>query len=68
METPIAGKTFAHKTKRPGTTPGSLFKTFKTTPTLAMRMMVVVTTMVTAIRVRRNYRTSENGDCNGSKK
>jgi hypothetical protein len=33
-----------------------------------MGMMVVVTAMVTAIRVRRNHGTSENGDCNGSKK
>jgi hypothetical protein len=44
------------------------FKTLKITQTLAMRMMVVMTTMVTAIRVRRNHRTSENDDCNGSKK
>jgi hypothetical protein len=40
----------------------------KITQTLAMRMMVVMTTMVAAIRVRRNHRTSENNDCNGSKK
>jgi hypothetical protein len=35
---------------------------------LAMSMMAVMTTMVTAICVRRNHRTSENDDCNGSKK
>jgi hypothetical protein len=33
-----------------------------------MRMMVVMTTMVTAIGIRRNHRTSENDNCNGSKK
>jgi hypothetical protein len=31
-------------------------------------MMVVMTTMVTAIRIRRNHRTSENNHYNGSKK
>jgi hypothetical protein len=67
-KTPIAGKTFAHKNKRPGTTPGSLFKLLTITQTLAMSMMVVMTTMMTAIRIRRNHRTSENNDCNGSKK
>jgi hypothetical protein len=30
-KSPIAGKTFAHKNKRPGTIPGSLFKTLKFT-------------------------------------
>ena len=29
---------------------------------------MVMTMMATAIRVRRNHRTSENDDCNGSKK
>jgi hypothetical protein len=33
-----------------------------------MRMMVVVTTMMTAIGVRRNDSTSENDECNGSNK
>jgi hypothetical protein len=43
-------------------------KTLKTTQTLAMRMMVMMTAMMTAIRIRRNHCTSENNDCNGSKK
>jgi hypothetical protein len=33
-----------------------------------MRMMVVVTTVMTAISVRRNHCTSENDECNGSNK
>jgi hypothetical protein len=41
---------------------------FSITQNLAMGMMVVMTMMATAIRVRRNHRTSENDDCDGSKK
>jgi hypothetical protein len=71
-KSPIAGKTFAHKKQKTRHNTRVFIQNFKIhsnfTQTLAMRMMVVMTTMMTAIGVHRNHSTSENDDCNGSNK